>query len=271
MTSEDHDGDAAPPAAPPAGRAAPLAGDLTRTAIAALPRRFYSTVAVATVATDDGATGHTVHLDGRPIKSPGKRAVVVPVAAIADMMAAEWAAQSERIDPSTMPVTRLVNSTIDTVMFHAETLREEIVAYAGSDALCYRADAPTGLVERQIQAWNPLLAWAERYLDARFVTTVGIIHSRQPDATLAAVRIAVAGINPWRLAPVHMITTLTGSAVLALAVAEGEVTFDAVWRAANVDEDWQIALWGEDAEAAARRARLARDTEAAVRVLSTFR
>jgi chaperone required for assembly of F1-ATPase len=236
------------------------------TAGRSLPRRFH--VAASIRAEGDG---HTVLLDGRPVRTPAKAPLVVPTAALATAIAAEWDAQGERIDPATMPLTRLANSTIDTVTPNRVRLAEEVVAYAGCDALCYRAEAPAGLVRRQQQVWDPILAAAERALGAPFAVSAGIVHRAQSPTTLEAVRRAVDACDPWRLAAVHVMTTLAGSAVLALAVADGRLDVDAAWEAAHVDEDWQIAQWGVDAEATARRARRRSDMTAAARLLETLR
>jgi chaperone required for assembly of F1-ATPase len=249
-----------PPRSPAAIAMATAAGPAVT-----LPKRFYT--AVSTTETEDG---FGVALDGRVVKTPRKAPLVVPTRPLAEAIAAEWQAQSERIDPSLMPLTRLANSAIDTVAANAEAVRADLVAYAGSDALCYRSEAPSDLVRRQDAVWNPILDWAQRTFDARFITTAGIIHAAQPAETLAAIGAAAAALSPWRLTPVHVITTLTGSAVLALAVEARALDAASAWSAAHVDEDWQIALWGEDFEAADRRKRRWTDMAAAAQMLETL-
>ena len=169
-------------------------------------------------------------------------------------MAAEWRAQEGRIDPATMPMTRLVNSAIDRVAPEMAAVRAEIVKYAGSDLLCYRADGPERLVERQDEVWSPLIAWAREALGARFVLAEGIVHVRQSEAALAAIARAVEPLDALSLAALSTITTLTGSAILALAVARGRLTGAEAWAAAHVDEDFQASLWGVDDAAVERRA-----------------
>ena len=223
----------------------------------AVARRFYQRVAV-----EPAADGFAVVLDGRPIRTPARARLVVPLAPVAERIADEWRGQGERIDPATMPATRLANSALDGVAARTREVTDEIVGFAGSDLLFYRAAAPEGLVARQAALWDPILAEAERALAVRFILAEGVMPVDQSAPALAAVRRAVPP-EPFTLAGVHVLTTLTGSALIALAVHRRALPLDAAWAAAHVDEDWNIALWGEDAEAAARRARRHRDAEAA--------
>ena len=178
--------------------------------------------------------------------------------------AEEWARQGETLDPSDMPITRLLNSAIDGTARTMDETWAEIVRYAGSDLLCYRAESPETLTERQRAAFDPVLDWAAQTLGARFLLAAGIVHVEQPVEVLAAFRAAVAPIDdPVALAALSVMTTLTGSAVLALAVARGRLSAERAWRIAHVDEDFQIERWGEDDEAAARRAARWREMEAA--------
>ncbi len=227
-------------------------------------RRFYKAAEVAA-----SEEGFALTLDGRPVKTPGRRAVAAPVRSIAETMAAEWNAQGEMLDPLSMPMTRLANSVIDGVTDRREAVADDIAKYFGSDLLFYRAGHPEGLVARQAQHWNPVLDWARETLGAHFMLAEGIIHVRQPDAALAAARAALPA-GPWPLGALHVVTAITGSALLGLALARGARDADAVWAAANVDEDWNFATWGEDAEALARRAAAHRDFGAAARVLKAL-
>lgn len=232
---------------------------------AALPKRFYKAV---TITPASGGAGWRVALDGRPVKTPGKNDLTLPAEALAEAVAAEWRAQGAEIDPATMPVTRIVNSAIDGVATRRAEVAAEVVKYAGSDLICYRADAPPGLVAAQAKRWDPVLAWAESALGARFKVAEGIIHIAQPEAATAAVAKAVEPLQPIPLAALHVITTLTGSALLALAHARGRLSAEAAWEVAHVDEDWQISLWGEDAEATERRAKRWLEMQAAAKVLA---
>lgn len=212
-------------------------------------KRFY-----ATVTTGEGEGGHRVLLDGRVVRTPARRILGFPSAALAAAAAAEWAGQGETIDPSSMPLTRLANIALDAVAETPAPVRAEIVKYAGSDLLCYRAADPAGLVAKQAAAWDPVLAWARTRHDLLFAQTTGVMFASQPAPTLQKVAAIVADFSGLRLAALQSVTTLTGSAILALALADGRLDADAAWSAAHVDEDWNIALWGEDEEAAARRA-----------------
>jgi chaperone required for assembly of F1-ATPase len=228
-----------------------------------LPRRFYAAVSV-----EPRPEGEALLLDGRPVQTPGKRPVAVPSPALAEAVADEWRAQGERIDPSTMPLTRLVNVALDGVATQTDRVAEEITRYAGSDLVCYRADGPQGLVTRQSQHWDPLIRWAAETLGARLLCVEGVVPVAQSEPALSSIRAHLARLDPFRLAAVHAMTTLTGSAVIALAVLKGRLSPDEAWRAAHVDEDWNIAQWGEDAEAAAARAARRIEMGAAARLLS---
>lgn len=213
-----------------------------------LPRRFYSRAEVF-----PHPQGWAVRLDGRPVRTPGRAEMVVPAAPIAEALAAEWQTQGERIDPGAMPLTRTVNSAIDGVRGREAEVVRDLLAYAGSDLLCYRAEHPRELVERQSASWNPLLNVTEASLGCRFRRATGIIHVPQPAEALAAVERRLAGLDSFVLAGLHVVTTLTGSVLLALAIRAGWLTPAEAWAAAHVDEDWQISLWGEDSEARRRR------------------
>jgi chaperone required for assembly of F1-ATPase len=167
-----------------------------------------------------------------------------------------------------MPLTRLANSTIDGVLGREQAVIDDIVAHAGSDLVCYRAGGPDGLVKAQQTHWNPVLAWAKTALAAPLFLAEGVAHVAQPEASLARLRQTLVGRDAFSLAALHVMTGLTGSALLALAVAQGRLTPEAAWEAAHVDEDWQISKWGQDAEAAERRKNRWRDFAAAARALA---
>jgi chaperone required for assembly of F1-ATPase len=224
-----------------------------------LPRRFYTTVGVGLSA--DG--GHTILLDGRIARTPGKRALRLPSKALAEAVATEWDVQQKVIDPATMPLTRLVNTAIDGVEARMADVAADVVKYAGSDLLCYRADYPDGLAARQRALWDPVLAWAAKHHKASFTVANGLMPVAQPEEAGQRVADAVAPLDPLRLTALHVMTTLMGSALLGLAVIGGHLTPEAAWEAAHVDEDWQIAEWGEDTEALARRERRWREMQAA--------
>ena len=226
-----------------------------------LRKRFYKQAQIT-----DGEDGVGISLDGRPVLTPRRRAFVAPTQALAAAIAAEWDAQGETIDPRHMPLTRLANAVIDAVGENPEPVAEEIAKYLGNDLLFYRAEAPAKLTDKQSQAWDPVLAWARGAFGANFKPTQGVMHVAQPAESVEALRRAIPR-DPWRLAAVSSITTLTGSALLALAIAQGAIDIDSAWTAAHVDEDWQMSQWGRDELALERRAYREAEFRAAASVL----
>ena len=232
-----------------------------------LPKRFYKEVSVAPV---EG--GYGVHLDGRPVRTPGKGPVAVRTEAAARILAQEFDAQETDINPVKMPATRLVNTVIDGVTREPDAVAEDILRYASTDLLCYRADSPERLVELQAQAWDPILDWARNRLGAQLFLGEGVMHVEQPREAIASIAVHLRlDRDPFRLGCLHVMTTLTGSALLALAVDAGEIDAAPAWTLAHVDEDWTISQWGEDAEAAAARANRHRDMRAADALLRALR
>ena len=226
-------------------------------------KRFYAEAKAG----PEGEGGFPVLLDGKPVRTPLKRLLAAPNRALAEALAAEWNAQEKEIDPARMPLTRLANAVIDAVADTHAPVAEEIAQYLGTDLVCYRAEAPEGLIARQAEVWDPVLAWAHEAFGARFITVQGVIHAAQPREAVAAVRAAIPA-DPWRLGAVSSVTTLTGSALLALALAAGTRDTEAVWSAAHVDEDWQMEQWGRDEIVLARRAFRFTEMQAAATVLA---
>jgi len=224
-------------------------------------KRFY---AMAGVAEADG--GFSVTLDGKPIRTPSGRIVSVPVRELADAIAAEWEAQRENIDPLSMPLTRFANSVVEAVVERAELVRDDVAKYLRSDLLFYRAGHPEALVARESAHWDPVLFWAADELGAHFILAEGIVHVSQPEQAVEAARAALPS-DPWEIAALHVVTTLTGSALLALALKHRVLDPDQVWAAAHVDEDWNAEKWGVDEEVAARRASRLVDFRAAIAIL----
>jgi chaperone required for assembly of F1-ATPase len=231
---------------------------------AALPKRFYEKVALK----DEGEGRASLLLDGKPVRTPGKAALALPSRALAEAIADEWRAQDERIDPSTMPLTRLANSAIDGVKGREAAVIDDIACHAGSDLLCYRAEGPKALVEAQSAHWDKVLDWARMELKAPLLLAQGVVHVAQPEASLTRIRGAMEDLDPFSLAALHVMTALSGSALLALAVLKSRLSPEEVWKAAHVDEDFQISQWGEDTEAATRRENRWRDFAAAARALT---
>ncbi len=223
-------------------------------------KRFYKEAGHA--ATEGG---FSVTLDGKPIRTPSGRHVIAPTSAIADAIAAEWNAQGEIINPLTMPLTRFANSVAE-VNERVDAVADDIANYLGSDLLFYRAAHPEALVAREAAHWDPVLSWAANQLGAHFILSEGIVHAAQPPQAIKAARRAFPA-DPWSVAALHVVTTLTGSALLALALLHGIRDPDQVWAAAHVDEDWNAEKWGVDEEVAARRAARLVDFQAAVRIL----
>lgn len=225
-------------------------------------RRFYTNAGV-----EETRGGARLVLDGKPVRTPAKGELIVPTRPLAEAIAAEWNAQGEKIDPTTMPLTRLANTIVDGLIGREEAIADDIESYGANDLLCYRAGEPEGLVILQRAKWDPVLAWAKETLGARFVLAEGVMPVEQPYDTRTAVRAALKPYDAFALAALHVMTTLTGSALLALAVARGGLTADEAWDAAHVDEDFQIGLWSTDHEAKERRAYRRGEYGAAVRML----
>jgi chaperone required for assembly of F1-ATPase len=235
-----------------------------RAARAPQRKRFYSKAAMV-----ETAGGFAVTLDDKPIRTPSGRKVVVPVREIADAIVAEWQGQKEFIGPLTMPMTRFANSVVDAVVDRVDAVAKDIAKYFETDLLFYRAGHPEGLVAREAAHWDPILFWAADALGAHFILAEGIVHIRQPESAIAAARAALPH-DAWSIAALHVVTTLTGSALLALALLRGVADADQVWAAAHVDEDWNGEKWGVDEEMAARRAARLVDFGAATRILKAL-
>jgi chaperone required for assembly of F1-ATPase len=230
-----------------------------------LRKRFYGSVSVV-----PRERLFEIALDGKPVRTPAKRPLAAPVEALAQAMAEEWQAQKEVIDPARMPLTRLANSIIDGVADRPAPVREEIVKFLGSDMLFYRADGPERLTERQAEHWDPVVRWAADALGAHFILVEGVVYAAQPPEAIAAAERAIPS-DPWRLGAVSAITTLTGSALLALALSQNAIDTETAWRAAYVDEDWQMEQWGRDKPVLERRAQRHDEMSAASRVLDLVR
>jgi chaperone required for assembly of F1-ATPase len=223
-------------------------------------KRFYKEALVG--------EGNAVLLDGRPVRTPGRAPLAPPSASLAGAIADEWNAQGDTVDPRSMPLTGLANAAIDRIAPAKDAFARALAAYGEGDLLCYRAEGPAPLVARQAALWDPILDWARDRYDVAFAVTAGIVHKPQPPETIARLATAVAARGPFELAGLSPLVTVSGSLVVALALAEGAIGLDAAWDVASLDEQWQAEQWGEDAEAvkalAARRAEFA----AAARFLS---
>jgi chaperone required for assembly of F1-ATPase len=236
--------------------------------------RFYKDASVAEHQSE-GEGGFAVLLDGRPVRSPARKPLAAPRRELAQAIAAEWQAQEKVIDPAAMPLTRLANSIIDGVATATEPVAAEIEKYLGTDMLFYRAADPDGLIELQRRHWDPVLDWARESFGARFVLAEGVMHVEQPPESMAKARAIISendGIaGAWRLGALHVVTALTGSALLALALAARSISPDEAWTAAHVDEDWNIQFWGRDELALDRRAYRRKEFDASAAVLAALR
>lgn len=228
-------------------------------------KRFWESVSV--IAAED-STGHCVALDDRPVRTPARHVLVTPTRALADAISEEWRAQVDTVEPATMPLMKFACTAIDRVAPRRDAVIDEVVAYSGSDLLCYRAEAPPALVARQHALWQPLLDWVAMRFDAGLRVTTGVVPVPQPDSALAAVRAAVAGYDDMRLTVLHTVTGISGSAILGLSLVEGRLDGAQVAEASQVDERFQAEQWGNDDEAVTRRTALEDEISNAARLLN---
>jgi chaperone required for assembly of F1-ATPase len=195
--------------------------------------------------------GWGIALDGKPVRTPARNLLVVPTTALAEAIAAEWNDSGETVDPRSMPLTGLANAAIDRIAADKEVFAKGLAAYGESDLICYRAEGPRELLARQEAAWDELLAWGRRRFDVDFLTTCGIVHVAQPDATVRRLAHAVASLDAFQLAGISPLVTIGGSLLAGLAVLERHIPVEAAWALVTTDEQWQREQWGEDAEAEA--------------------
>ncbi|WP_336294626.1 ATP12 family chaperone protein [Bartonella sp. CB169] len=230
-----------------------------------LPKRFYHEVKISSE-----VEGKSILLDGFPVKTPAKRRFLVPTEAFAKLVVKEFASQKEVIDPATMPITRLVNTVIDGIADDMQPVFEDLLRFVACDMIFYRAQTPKELVQRQCKQWDPLLDWAEEKLGARFHLIEGLMHIEQSWEAIQAVSNYLRKVeSPYMLAALHTMTTLTGSALIALAVAAGKLDIDHAWDISHLDEDWMIGQWGSDEEAMERRTHKKVEFNAAAIIIKT--
>jgi len=208
-----------------------------------------------------------VALDGKPVRTPDRAPLALPTPALAEAVAEEWRAVGDTIDPRAMKLTGLANAAIDKISADPAPFAQGLAAYGESDLLYYRAEDPEPLVLRQAEAWDPLLDWARSRYDVHFETATGVIHKAQPEATISQLAEAVHALDPFRIAGLSPVVTISGSLVGALALLEGAIPAETLWQAAHVDELWQVEQWGEDELALAARENRRTDFLAGVRFL----
>ena len=213
-------------------------------------KRFWKAVDVASA---DG--GYAVQLDGRPIKTPAKAPLIVPTRRFAALIAAEWDAQADKIDPETMPATRAANAALDKVSIQFNEVADMLTAYGETDLLCYRAEAPAGLIERQAAAWDPLLDWAANRFEIQWNVTTGLMPTPQDPQITTVLRRHVGTFTQFQMTAFHDLVAMSGSLVIALAATENVAPANVLWDASRIDEAWQIEQWGQDDEATALEAR----------------
>ena len=207
-------------------------------------KRFWQAADVAEL-----GNGFTVHLDGRPVKTPARAALKLPTRTMAGAIADEWAALTDKIDPALMPLTRSANAAIDKVMPQHAEVADMIAAYGDADQTCYRAEYPDGLIARQAAAWDPLLDWAEVRLNARLIPVTGLMHTPQNPQALAILSDQVHALDAFTLAAFHDLVSLSGSLIIGFAALYNLHPAAELWRISRVDELWQEQEWGEDDEA----------------------
>ena len=229
-------------------------------------RRFYKAATAGAV-----PGGFAVFLDGQQLKTPAGAPLALSRQGLAEALAAEWDAQAEEIRPRDMPLMRLLSTALDRIAAEPEPVVAEIAGYGAADLVCYRVEHPAALARRQQAIWQPLVDWATLRYDAPLAVTTGILAQPQPAGALAALRSAVAGLDPLALAGLHGAVTACGSLVVGLALVEGRIDAAAAWDAAQLEETWQIEHWGEDQEASRRRAAHRADIEATARYLRLLR
>ena len=229
-------------------------------------KRFYKDAAVG-----EAEDGFRVLLDGRPVKTPAKNALALPTRALAEAIAAEWQEQGEDIDPASMPFLKLANTVIDGIAANRDAVIDAILRFGENDLLCYRAHQPPELAALQAQGWDPVLAWARRRHGVDFILVEGFTHADQPPATLAAFRAALGAHDPFSLAALHVVASVAGSVVLALALADGELAPAQIFALSRIDEDYQASKWGRDHEAEIRARNLARELETAAQFIAAAR
>jgi chaperone required for assembly of F1-ATPase len=229
-------------------------------------KRFYQRAEAAKM-----AVGYAITLDGKPIKTPGKRDLLVPSGALAAAIAEEWNTQETEVRTATMPLTRLATTAVDRVATQRDAIIRQTANYAATDLVCYRATHPPALAARQQAVWQPLIDWAVLRYDAPLSVTTGVIPTKQSATSLRAFAAAVAEQDDFALTALHVATAACGSLVVGLALIEGHLDAEEAFALSQLDESFQIEAWGEDAEQAERRRTLAADIQAAARLISLLR
>ena len=219
--------------------------------------------------------GHAILLDGKPMRMPGGDVLLVPHAPLAHAIAAEWQSagggKGGQMSFSDTPLTRLAGTAQHRIAPDPDTTADAIARYGESDLLCYRAESPQPLVQRQAQEWQPWLDWAAQRFDAPLRVTAGIRHVRQHKDALAALRRVVFAMDAYALAGLGIAVPSMGSLVLGLALAEKHITAGQALSLSMLDELFQEEQWGPDDDGVARRANVATDLALADRFIRLTR
>ena len=229
-------------------------------------KRFYKEVGV-----DHAPGGFRILLDGKPIKTPGRRTLLLPTQALALAIAGEWRGQREEIVPISMPMLRMANTALDGVSQTRDAVIAAILRFGEHELLCYRAQSPAELALLQAAEWAPMLEWVHARYGVRLLISNGVVHVQQPPETLARLGEAVAAYDDFALAALHVMASITASLVLVLGLAENAINAAQAFQLSRIDETYQAGLWGEDAEAAARARALAREMDVAAAFLAASR
>jgi len=229
-------------------------------------KRFYKTVDIRPV-----TGGFAVLLDGRGVQTPARNPLILPTEKLARAIAAEWAGQGDTVNAVTMPLLRLSNTVIDGVAVNRDEVVNAILRFGENDLLCYRAHKPPELVKRQAEGWDPLLDWARQRLSAHMRVVDGINHVDQSADAIAALREAMHSYDAFTLGGLHVVSSITGSLVLGLALVEGQINPAQAFQLSRIDEVYQAEKWGEDAEAVKRATNLARELDKAFELIAHSR
>lgn len=228
-------------------------------------RRFYTH---ATALDVEG--GHGVALDERRLRTPKGAIFIAPTRALAHSIAAEWDAQSENIIPSLMPLTQLAFAAIDHTANKRDEIASALAKYAETDLVSHRAETPEGLVTRQSEKWDPLIAWGHTRFGIRLPVVTGIIAAPISAELLTAFSTEISTLDIFRATAAAQAITLAGSILIGFALIEGQLSAQQAFEAATVDERWSQERWGRDEEAHARLEKQRAEFETIARFVSAL-
>ena len=234
-------------------------------------KRFYKDAAIEKPDGEKTGGVFRILLDGKPVRTPDGKFLAVPGRAMAEAIAAEWRDQKDEIVPVSMPMLRMANTVLDGIAANRHAVVGAILRFGEHDLICYRAEQPPELAALQDRSWSPMLDWLAARHGARLTAGVGLTHIPQSQEALAGLRQAVEGMDDFALAALHVMASVTGSLVLALALAEGNLNPAQAFQMSRIDEDYQAGKWGTDAESETRARALARELDVAAGFLAASR